>query len=110
MKNRSVIKTTHVKFDNFINFSKIKKNNDDFNYATLNFSQISEKDLITHKTIDILFFEIIDEIEKSMKIDNDEIDQNVKNDEKSVFSKSHNENLARDFADMKINQSSKQSD
>ena len=108
MKNRLIIKTIHIKFNDFINFSKIKKNNDDFNYATFDFSQISVKDLITHKTIDISFSEMIDEVKKSMNIDNDEIDQNVKNDEESVFLKSCNENLVRDFANIKINQSSEQ--
>ena len=50
---------------------------------------------------------MIDEIEKSMKNDDDTIDQNVESKEKSVFSKLHNENLIQDFVDMKINQSSK---
>ena len=110
VKNWSVIKTTYVEFNVFINFSEIQKDNDDFNYATFDFLQINEKNLITHETIDISFSEMIDEVEKSMKIDADEIDQNVKNDKKSVSSKSRNENLVRDFADMKINQLSKQSD
>ena len=110
MKNRSIIKMIYVEFNDFTNFSKIKKINDDFNYATFDFSQINKKDLITYKTIDISFFEIIDEIEKSIKIDDDEIDQNVKNEKKSIFSKSRDENLIRNFADMKINQSSEQSD
>ena len=110
VKNRSVIRTIHVEFDDFTNFSEIDKNSDDFNYATFNFSQTSEKDLITHKTTDISFFEMVDEIGKSMKIDDDEIDQNVKSDEESVFSKSRNKDLVRNFADMKINQSSEQSD
>ena len=104
MKNRSVIKTIYVKFDDFISFSEIEKNSNNFNYATLNFLQINEKDLITYETINILFSEMIDEIEKSMKIDNDKIDQNVESDEKSVFLKLRNENLVRNFADMKINQ------
>ena len=109
VKNQLIIKTIHVEFDDFINFSKIEKDSDGFNYATFDFSQINEKDLITHKTIDISFFEMIDEIEKSIKIDDDEIDQNVKSDEESVFSKSRDENLIWNFADMKINQSLKQS-
>ena len=109
VKNRSVIKTTHVEFDDFTSSSEIEKNSDDFNYATLDFSQISEKNLTSHETIDISFFEIIDGVEKSMKIDDDEIDQNVENDEKSVSSKSRDKDLVQDFADMKINQSSEQS-
>ena len=110
VKNRSVIRTVHVEFDDFTSFSEIEKNSDDFNYATLDFSQTSEKDLITHETADISFFEVVGEAEKSMKIDNDEIDQNVESDEESVFSKSRDENLVRNFADMKINQPSEQSD
>ena len=61
------------------------------------------KQLIFH------FFEMIDEVEKSMKINDDKIDQNAENDEKSVFSKLRDEDLIRNFADMKINQSSEQS-
>ena len=72
------------------------------------FHKLMKKNLITHETTDISFFEMINEIEESIKIDNDEIDQNVKSDEKSFFSKSRNEDLARDFADIKINQLSKQ--
>ena len=108
MKNRSVIRTTHVEFDDFTNSSKIRRNSDDFNYATLDFSQISEKDLIKYEIIDISFSEMIDEVGKSMKIDDNEVDQNVENDKKSIFSKSRDKNLARNFADMKINQSSEQ--
>ena len=85
MKNRSVIKTTHVEFNDFISFSEIEKNSDNFNYATFDFLQISEKNLITHKITDISFSEMINEIEKSIKINNDKIDQNVKSDKKSVF-------------------------
>ena len=103
VKNRSIIKTIYVKFDDFTSFSEIEKNNDDFNYATFDFLQISEKDLIIHETINILFSEMIDEVEKSMKIDNDKIDQNIENDEKSVSLKLLDKNLIRDFADMKIN-------
>ena len=110
MKNWSVIKTTHVEFNDFFSFSEIEKNSDDFNYATLDFLQISEKDLITHETINISFSEMIERAEKSIKIDDDEIDQNVESDEKSVFSKLRDEDLIQNFADMKINQSSEQSD
>ena len=50
---------------------------------------------------------MIDRIGKSIKIDDDKIDQNVENDEELIFSKLRDENLIRNFADMKINQLSK---
>ena len=82
MKNRSVIKTAHVEFDDITSFSEIDENSDDFDYATLDFSRPSEKDLITHEIIDISASDEIDENEKMMKIDNDDNDDN---DEKSIF-------------------------
>ena len=45
-----------------------------------------------------------------MKINDNKYDQNVKSAEKSVFSKLRDKNLIRNFADMKINQSSEESD
>ena len=82
MKNRSIIKTVHVEFDDITNSSEIDKDSDDFDYATFDFSRPSEKDLITHETIDISASDEVDENEKMMKIDNDDNDDN---DEKSIF-------------------------
>ena len=82
MKNRSIIKTAHVEFDDITSSSEIDENNDDFDYATFDFSRSNEKDLITHETIDISASDEIDENEKMMKIDNDDNDDS---DEKSIF-------------------------
>ena len=104
MEKRSVIQTIHVKFDDFISFSKIRRNSDDFNYTSFDFSRINEKDFITYRTAHISFSEMVDGIGGSIKIDKDKINQNVKSDEKSVFPQSRDKDLTRDFANMKINQ------
>ena len=107
MKNRSIIKIVHVEFDDIISFSKIDENSDDFDYATFDFSRSSEKNLITHETVDISAFDEVDENEKMMKIDNDDNDDN---DEKSIFFQSRDEGLTREFENLRIDQKSKQSE
>lgn len=93
MKNRSIIRTTHVDFDNIINPSKIKKNNDKFDYVTLDFSRSSKEDLTTHETINILPSDEVDSAEELMRVNNDEVDKNVKSDKESVFPESRDKGL-----------------
>ena len=53
---------------------------------------------------------MVDEIGKLIKIDDNEIDQNVESDKELIFLKLRDENLAQNLENLNIDQKSKQSE
>ena len=101
-----IIRTIYVEFDDFINFQKIVKDSDDFEYVTLDFFRFNEKNKISSKSIQIILFYKNDESKKMMKNNNDKAIEIDKNDEKLKNSQSRDKNskLTENFENLKINQ------
>ena len=111
VEKRSVIRTAHVEFDEITSLSEIRGDSDDFEYATLDFSRLSEEEETASETIEAITFDEVDEVGEMVGDENVEIDES---DEESVSLGSDDpltENvLVGGLENLKINQQFEQSE
>ena len=99
----SVIRAAHVEFDEITNPPEIRGDSDDFEYATLDFFPLSEKDEATSGSAEVIN---IDEAGDAGEMVKDDLDENIdlgESDGESIAPGSHDP-LVEIFENLKINQ------